>query len=166
MRRMTTALHTQPELAELPPRTVLAIDGSGAPEGPAFAAALAALLEALGTEDVVLEGTWWSGDDRFTFDHARPETWTWTLLVPVPEEDGVPFPSGSGVRVERRPAERVARLVHHGPYADEVPSLAALYEFVAAQGLTVTDAHTEAYLNDPRVVAPADLRTELRVPVR
>jgi hypothetical protein len=164
MRRMTAALHTRPELAELPARTLLAVDGSGSPDGPAFAAAVAALFSALGTEDAVLEGTWWSGDDRFTFDHDRPDEWSWTLFVGAPAS--LELGPGTGVRIERHPAQRVARLVHHGPYADEVPSLAALYAFVAGRGLTVTDAHTEAYLNDPRVVAPADLRTELRVPVR
>jgi hypothetical protein len=161
---MTTALHTQPELAELPPRTVLVVEGSGSPDNPAFAAAVRALYGALGDDDAVLEGTWWSGDDRLSFDHDRPDDWNWTLFVTAPD-DVVAAPE-SGVRRERRPAERVARLVHHGPYEDEVPSLAALYAFASAQGLTVTDAHTEAYLNDPRVVAPADLRTELRVPVR
>jgi hypothetical protein len=163
MRRMTTALHTQPELAELPPRTVLAIDGSGPAESPPFMGAVAALYETLGNDDAVLEGTWWSGDDRFSFDHDRPDGWSWTLAVPAPSDASVLRP---GVRRERRPSERVARLVHHGPYADEAPSLAALYAFVAAEGLTVADAHSEAYLNDPRAVAPAELCTELRVPVR
>jgi hypothetical protein len=160
---MTAALHTQPELAELPPRTVLAVDGSGSPDGPEFKAAIAALFSVLEDREVVLEGTWWSGDDRFSFVHDRPDSWTWTLFVPAPDEESALPP---GVRRERRAAERVARLVHHGPYADEVPSLGALYAFVSSRGLTVADAHTEAYLNDPRLVAPADLRTELRVPVR
>jgi hypothetical protein len=165
MRRMTTALHTRPELSELPPRTVLAVDGSGSPDGPAFMSAVAALYKALGNEDAPLQGTWWSGGDRFSFDPDRPDEWSWTLFVT--DRDDVADPAaGSGVRRERRPAERVARLVHYGPYEDEEPSLAALYAFVAASGLTAADAHTETYLNDPRVVAPAALRTELRVPVR
>jgi hypothetical protein len=139
----TTSTHTRPELAELPARTVLAIDGEDAPSEPAFQAAVAALAR----DDVPLEGTWHAfGDDG----------WRWTLAAPVP----------AGVRIERLPPERVARLVHHGPYDDEGPSLDALYAFVAEQGLEPAGAHRELYLTDPAVVAPADLRTELLVPVR
>jgi hypothetical protein len=66
----------------------------------------------------------------------------------------------------RRPAaQRIAQLVHRGPYAEEGPSLAALYAFVADRGLRPTGAHTEVYLADPRVVEPSALRTLLRVPV-
>ncbi len=70
------------------------------------------------------------------------------------------------MRLERRPTERVARLIHHGPYENERPSLVALYAFVTAQGLSPADAHTETYLTDPRSTPAGDLRTELRVPVR
>jgi hypothetical protein len=145
-----TITHTAPELAELPEYTVLAIDGEGAPEGPAFEAAVKAVEPA-----APLEGTWWSGDDPLAFDLADPARWRWTLAMPVPE----------AVRLDRRPAQRVARLVHTGPYEDEGPALAALYAFVTEQGLKPAGPHTEVYLNDPTRVAPADLRTELRVPV-
>jgi hypothetical protein len=158
-----TASHTAPELAVLPARSVLAVDGAGAPAGPAFAAALAALYAALGA-DAPLEGTWWSGDDRLAFVLDRPEGWRWTLAVPAPDRTAAPGPA-TGVRLEHRPAARVARLVHHGPHEEEGPSLAALAAFVAARGLVAADAHTETYLTDPRTTAPAGLRTELRVPV-
>jgi hypothetical protein len=160
----TASTHSRPELAELPARTVLVIDGEGAPDGAAFAAAVEALYAALG-HDARLEGTWWSGEDRLAFVLDRPEDWRWTLAVPAAGEAPGPR-SGTGVRLERRPAQRVARLIHHGPYEDEGPSLAALYAFVGAQGLSPADAHTETYLTDPRSTPPGDLRTELRVPVR
>jgi hypothetical protein len=147
-----TPTHTPPELAEIPECTVLAVDGEGAPVGPGFEAAVAALAR----DDVPIEGTWWSGDDRLAFDLQRPDGWRWTLAVTVP----------SALRLEKRPAQRMARLVHRGPYEDEGPALAALYAFVAEQGLEPAGAHTEVYLNDPSRTAPADLRTELRVPVR
>jgi hypothetical protein len=143
--------HTAPQLADLPERTVLAIDGEGAPVGPGFEAAIAALQP-----DAPFEGTWWSGDDRLAFDLERPDGWRWTLAVPVP----------GTVRLVRHPAQRVAWLVHHGPYEDEGPALAALYAFVAEQGLTPAGPHTEVYLTDPSRVAPAELRTEIRVPVK
>jgi hypothetical protein len=139
-----------PQLADLPACTLLAIDGQGAPEGPAFEAAIGALHNGR-----PIEGTWWTGDDRLTFDLDRPDGWRWTLAVPVV----------STARIEHRPAQRVAWVVHHGPYEDEGPTLAALYAFVAEQGLTPAGPHTELYLNDPGRTAPADLRTEIRVPV-
>jgi hypothetical protein len=140
-----------PQLATLLACTLLAIDGQGAPAGPRFEAAVVTLQP-----DGPIEGTWWSGDDRLTFDLDRPDGWRWTLAVPV----------ASAARIEHRPAQRVAWLVHHGPYEDEGPALAALYAFVAEQGLMPTGPHSEVYLADPSRVAPADLRTEIRVPVK
>ena len=146
-----TLTHTPPELADIPECAMLAVHGVGAPHGARFAAA----VKALG-RDAPYEGTWWSGDDRLAFDLDRPDDWHWTLAVPVP---GI-------VRLVRRPAQRVAWLVHHGPHEEEGPSLAALYAFVAEQGLVPDGPHTEVYVTDPTRTAPADLRTELRVPVR
>lgn len=146
-----TLTHTTPELADVPGCAVLEVSGKGAPEGQAFDAAIRALHR-----DVPIEGTWWSGDDRLSFDLHDPEGWSWTLAVPVPDT----------VRLVRRPAQRVAWLVHSGPYEEEGPALTALYRFVAEQGLEPAGPHTEVYLNDPSRTAPADLRTELRVPVR
>lgn len=143
-----------------PARTVLAVDGRGGPHSPAFGAAVGALYAALGA-DAPLEGTWWSGEDRLGFDLDHPDEWRWTLTVPAPASS----PATGAVRREDRPAQRVARLIHHGPYAEEGPSLDALRAFVAAQGLRIADAHTETYLTDPRTTPPAELRTELRVPV-
>jgi len=143
--------HTTPELTDIPAHAVLALDGRGSANGPAFEAAVAKLLN-----DRTIQGTWWSGDDRMRFDLENPAGWSWTLAVPL----------AANVRVEQRPAQRVARLLHHGPYEEEGPSLAALYAFVAEQGLEPAGPHTETYFNDPATTAPADLRTELRVPIR
>ena len=145
-----TLTHTTPELTYLPAYTVLAIDGEGAPAGPGFDAAVGAIHNRS-----PIKGTWWSGDDQLAFDLGDPDRWRWTLAVPVPDR----------VRLEHRPAQRVAWLVHHGAYEDEAPTLAALYAFVADQGLSPAGPHTEVYLNDPARTAPADLRTEIRVPV-
>ncbi len=143
--------HTTPELHDVPAHAVLAVDGSGSAEGPAFEAAVGTLLS-----ERTIQGTWWSGDDRTRFDLENPDGWSWTVAVPV----------AAGVRVEQRPAQRVAKLLHHGPYEEEGPSLAALYAFVAEQGLEPAGPHTETYFNDPATTPPADLRTELRVPVK
>jgi hypothetical protein len=85
------------DLVEVPARNVLAIEGAGAPEDPAFAAAIGALYgiaytlkfarkkAGLGDDKVgVLEGEWWSeGDDPY-FLAAPRSSWRWRLQIAVP----------------------------------------------------------------------------------
>ncbi|WP_433274188.1 GyrI-like domain-containing protein [Pseudonocardia xinjiangensis] len=171
---------TTPALVDLPARDVLAVDGRGAPEDPSFAAAVSALFAtrlALGADqDVPLEGTYSQGGslssaDGQPFDLASPDGWVWRLLVPAPpraSEASVAAEaasSGAPVQLRRQAGQRVARLLHRGPYAAEGPSLEALSAFVAGQGLVATGPHTEIYLDDPGSTPPADLRTVLQVPV-
>lgn len=162
-------------LATVPARALLAVDGRGAPEDPPFAAAVRALFAvraSLGAaEDVPMEGTYAQDGDPLRFDLDAPHAWHWTLAVPAPEgrtaEAVTTAALRFGVPVELRagPAHAVAELVHPGPYADEQPSLDALYAFVEGQGLRPAGAHTEVYLTDPGSTPPADNRTVLRVPV-
>lgn len=159
----TTSTHSPPSLGEVPARSVLAVDGRGGPDSPAFGAAVGALYAALGA-DAPLEGTSCGGDDPLTFDLERPDEWHWTLAVPARPDTPAPDAVGD-VRLEHRAGRAGRRLIHHGPYAGEAPSLLALRAFVADRGLALAGAHTETYLTDPRTAAPADLRTELRVPV-
>jgi hypothetical protein len=171
---------TNPALADLPARDALAVDGRGAPEHPSFGAAVRALYavrSALGArEDVPLEGTYSQGgsvesDDAPPFDLTNPDGWHWRLLVPAPSgatDSAVAAAAarfGAPVRRRRQPERRVARLLHLGPYADEKPSLAALYGFIADHGLVPAAPHTEIYLTDPSSTPPAELRTVLQVPV-
>lgn len=161
-----------PSLADLPARTVLAVDGAGPAEAPAFGAAITGLVTvraALGGGGVPVEGTFWQDGDPLRLDLDAPDGWRWTLAVPAP--DGVDdravraAAGGAGVRLLQQPARRVARLLHRGPYAEEGPSLAALHAFAAAQGLRVIGPHTETYLDDPARTPPAELRTVLDLPV-
>lgn len=166
---------TTPELATVPARALLAVDGRGAPEDPPFAAAIRALFAvraALGArEDVPLEGTYAQDGDPHRFELESPRGWHWTLAVPAPPDRSAEAVAtaaarfGAPVQLRAEPETPVARLVHPGPYADEQPSLDALYAFVAAWGLRPAGAHTEVYLTDPAQVAPRDNRTVLRVPV-
>lgn len=166
---------TSPVLADLPPRDVLSVDGRGDPAAPAFAGAVRALFAVRaalgGRDDVPLEGSYAQDGDPLRFDLDAPTGWHWRLLVPAPvharaeavETAAARF--GAAVHLRRAPRRRVAQLLHRGPYADEGPSLEALYAFVADRGLVPDGAHTEVYLTDPRAVAPQDLRTVLQVPV-
>lgn len=160
------APHTAPEFHTLSRRPVLVIDGGGAPESDAFQTAVRELDRYLGTGDV-LQGTYWSGDDPLTFDLEDPHAWRWSLAVPAGTSTTAPDGTGpaSAPRPMTLPAQRIARLVHHGPYVEEGPSLAALYAFIATHNLMPSGAHTEVYLTDPRETEASALRTELQVPV-
>jgi len=170
-----TAPACVPGLTEIPARAVLTVDGVGDPEAPEFTRAVRALfaaraaLGALG--DAPLEGSYAQDGDPLRFDLDAPAAWHWRLLVPAPAPANAEAVSMTAARfgaplLLRRPrAHRVAELLHHGPYAEEGPSLAALYASVAEQGLRPAGAHTEVYLTDPRAVEPSALRTLLRVPV-
>jgi hypothetical protein len=162
-------------LIEIPARDVLTVDGIGSPDADAFTAAVRALYAVRaalgGRDDVPLECSYAQDGDPMTFDLDAPDGWHWRLLVPAPAHVRA---EAVGTAAERfgapvllRSARRTsaAEVLHRGPYSEEGPSLAALYAFVAEQGLTPRGPHTEVYLTDPRAVQPADLRTLLRVPV-
>jgi effector-binding domain-containing protein len=119
---------------------------------------------------VPFEGTYGQDGDPLSFDLHNPDGWRWRLAVPavagVTAEDVTAAGIEPRVRLVRQSGQRVARLVHRGPYADELPSLDALYAYVADAGLTAAGPHTEVYVTDPSTTPPADLRTWLQVPVR
>ncbi|OLT16141.1 hypothetical protein BJF78_14655 [Pseudonocardia sp. CNS-139] len=169
---METTTYTQPELVDLPAREVLAVDGAGSPDAPGFLAAIGGLFALYGTlggaGDPPLEGTFAQEGDPMRLDLDDKDGWVWRLALPAPAAATAAAVAAGDPRVAlvRQEPQRVARLVHHGPYADEEPSLAALYAFVAAGGLAPAGPHTEVYLTDPATTAPADMRTWLQVPVR
>lgn len=170
-----TTAGTAPAVTEIPAREVLAVDGRGTPEDPSFGEAIRALFAvraALGArDDVPLEGSYHQDGDPLRFELDAPAGWHWQLRVPAPPAataDAVVDAAarfGAPVRLCTAQAQRAAQLLHRGPFADEGPSLAALYAFVAELGLRQAGPHTEVYLTDPGTTAPAELRTLLRVPV-
>ncbi|MEJ8280874.1 GyrI-like domain-containing protein [Pseudonocardia spirodelae] len=65
------------------------------------------------------------------------------------------------------PAGRVARVVHAGSFDGLGDAWRRLGEWVAAQGLHGGEEFREAYLTEPSPdMDPADLRTELTLPLR
>ena len=174
--RHPTASRTTAELVDLPALDVLSVDGRGTPEDADFTRAVRALFAVRaalgGGEDVPLQGSYCQDGDPLRFDLDSPDGWDWQLRVPAPPRataEAVATAAerfGAPVHLRRRGAERVVRLLHRGPYADEAPSLAALYAAVAERGLVPAGPHTEVYLTDPATTPPADMRTLLQVPVR
>jgi hypothetical protein len=106
--------------------------------------------------------------------------WFWTMMIRQPPEVSAERVAALGAEVEKKkglPAARQVRLqtfaeglcaqvLHIGPYAAEMPTVARLHDFVRAQGHQLTGRHHEIYLSDPQRTAPEKLRTILRNPVQ
>lgn len=187
-----TARVGKPALVEVPERPFLMIDGSGDPNtSQEYADAVAALYPiAFGIRAAIkkesgdgytvmpLEGLWWA-DDMADFSVEDKSDWKWTMMIALPEvvtagmaATIIPevtatkkLVSGSRVRFETYEEGAAAQVMHLGPYADEAPTIAALHEFIAAEGLELSGLHHEIYLGDPRRSDPAKLKTIIRQPV-
>lgn len=197
LKRTHAALYTAadtPCLVDVPELSYLAVDGTGGPDAPAYADAVAALfgvsyaLRALlrpdgGPGHVVmpLEGLWWTPDPA-AFRSTPRTGWHWTALVLQPPQvdpalvrtavdavarkRGGPAPQTlAGLELRRLAEGRCAQVMHHGPYADEAPTIDTLHAFVDRSGLALRGHHHEIYLTDPRRCRPERMRTVLRQPV-
>jgi len=180
-----------PEVVEVPARTVVAIDGAGPPDSAAFGLSLGALYGAVyglkfarkrtGSTFRIgpLEGRWWA-EGAPAVGRAPPEAWKWRLRLGVPADvsegeladviraattrkGGKLEGSAEAVRVrlERIAPAKLGRILHHGPYAAEPRSFASLDAEVDVAGLRPARSHLEVYLSDPRRTAPERLRTVL-----
>lgn len=179
-----------PELAAVPERPYLMVDGAGDPNtAPAYREAIttlypvayalrAAVKDVTGTAYTVmpLEGLWWA-DEIARFRELPRSAWRWTLMISLPDdvaqvdagavvarttaERGLPAP----VRLERFGDGEAAQVLHIGPYADEAPTVDALHAFIDDAGLRLSGTHHEIYLSDPRRAAPERMRTIIRQPV-
>jgi hypothetical protein len=189
------AAHREFRIVQVPDLHYLMIDGRGDPNtSPAFTHAAGALYPVayklkfaskreLGRDYVVmpLEGLWWA-EDMDAFTTARDKSrWDWTLMIMVPDwidhdlftatVQQVGAKNGPArldeVRLEPLSEGRCVQTLHIGTYDDEAELLARMHhEFIPAQGLEMVGKHHEIYLSDARRVAPDELRTILRQPVR
>jgi hypothetical protein len=195
LRRNHPGLYRAPDVPvrqTVPPLQYVMVDGSGDPStAPGYADAVGTLYavsygvrglvkQAGGTPWTVLplEGLWWA-DDMSAFAAGSRSDWLWTMMIAQPEvvsadlvEQAVSAavakgraPSADRLRLEVLDEGDVVQVMHHGPYADEGPTIAALHTFITDHGLERAVKHHEVYLNDPRRVAPAAMRTILRQPV-
>ncbi|WP_341927450.1 GyrI-like domain-containing protein [Nocardioides psychrotolerans] len=181
-------------IIDVPPMQYLMVDGHGDPDtSQDYADALAALYPVAFTlkfasvrdweRDYVvppLEALWWA-EDMAAFTSARDKAqWSWTAMIMTPDWITAEMFAAAvaAVAAKRRPAGlgelrleileegRCVQTLHTGPYDDETAVLADMHErFIPEAGLRMCGKHHEIYLNDPRRVQPAKLRTILRQPV-
>ena len=69
------------------------------------------------------------------------------------------------VKVRELPGGRYATLMLKGPYAQLNAAYAALFAWLEGGGTRGDGPIVEVYLNDPHDTAPADLETEIRLPL-
>jgi hypothetical protein len=182
----------EPVLLDLKPANYLAIAGRGEPGGAAFQARIGALYgvaytlkfakKAAGRDYGVckLEGLWWGSGGKLDFSAEPKETWNWKLLIRTPDfitardvaqaaaalRKKGKGPEVDDVQLETLREGRAVQMLHVGPYDREAETIAAMRAHAQAHGRRFAGRHHEIYLSDPRRVAPAKLRTILRMPVR
>ena len=107
------------------------------------------------------------------------EAWRYTAMIMQPDivtpevfEEGRaqllakhPGPGPARLRLEPFHEGRAIQVMHLGPYATEMATIARMDEFAQANGLTLHGRHHEIYLGDPRRADPEKLKTVLRHPV-
>lgn len=186
----------EPVILEVPEAPYIMLDGSGDPNGPAFAGRTEALYAvsyavkmSYRSDEVPagyydykvfpLEGVW------DLLDRAKPATdksnLKYTIMIRQPDfltEDlfrhflertkrKKPNPYLDGLRFGRMEDGLCCQMVHIGSYDDEPASFARMEAYCAELGYERSSkTHREIYLTDPRKTVPSKLKTVLRFQVR
>jgi effector-binding domain-containing protein len=104
---------------------------------------------------------WHEGSPEVAFAADAAGTADVEIAIPV----GRRFPPSGGISCYTLPGGRMARIVHHGPYEECMPTYERLFSWIEGHGLRITGPVREIYHNDPREVKPGDILTEILAPV-
>ena len=179
-------------IVEVPKMNFLMIDGTGDPntakEYKDAVEALFSLSYTLKfmlkkTEDfdyvvMPLEGLWWA-DDMSKFAEDK-NLWKWTAMIMQPKQvtDEVvdkaieelkkkkKLVALSKIRFESFHEGTAAQIMYFGPYSDEGPTIQKIHDFIKQHEDALVGKHHEIYLSDPHRVAPENLKTILRQPLK
>jgi effector-binding domain-containing protein len=69
------------------------------------------------------------------------------------------------IKVYQLPGGKMVHTIHKGPYDSCEPTYHKLFAWIETQGLHISGPIREVYPNDPRLVKPEDIITEIFVPV-
>ncbi len=89
-----------------------------------------------------------------------------TAVVEVAWPVDGPVKSAEEITAYVLPGGRMAHVVHTGPYETCEQTYLALFAWIEENGLTICGPIREAYPNDPRLVPPEEIITDICVPVR
>ncbi len=168
--------------------TFLSREGKGEPGGPAFESAIQQMYSLAYTTKFMLKNEGkldfgisrleclWHGDD---FENTPKSEWRWQLLIRIPDTVSEKDLERARTEVTKKRGldtsavkrwiwteGRCVQVLHVGPY-DEVGGIyKALDDFAGASGQTAAGPGHEIYISDPQRVAPAKLKTIIRLSVK
>ncbi|MCK9441826.1 MAG: GyrI-like domain-containing protein [Methanothrix sp.] len=83
------------------------------------------------------------------------------VCVPIAEK----IPENDDIKCYELFGGRMAKIVHKGPYEACGPAYERLFAWLLENDLKLTGPIREAYLNDPREVAPEEILTTIYAPI-
>jgi hypothetical protein len=185
MRQLYTATAKIQQI-EAETATFLAVDGQGEPGGEVFQSGIQALyavaytLKFMLKQEKVVDFKVGKLECLHLSDpHTVPkEEWQWRLLLRVPETLASQHLAQAKRLLKERKGPDVARVkrirwkeglalqtLHVGPFDQVGATYARLVAYASEHGVRIQCIGHEIYLNDPRRVAAARLKTIVRVPV-
>jgi hypothetical protein len=181
----------KPILLDVAPARYLAIAGTGHPDSAEFQAKAGALFATAYTmkfqcksdgRDYAVckfEAIYWTDQGGCGFARLPMSAWHWDLVIRVPEFVTLAdlhatqkklaaknTPHAEELVFKTFKEGRCAQMLHIGPYTQETGTLNQMRALAEQNGLEFGDLHHEIYLNDPRRVEPAKLKTILRMGLR
>ena len=127
---------------------------------------------------MALEGLWWV--EGAEFDITQPAGWKYNVMIMQPDHINPEMfqealgqlrkkrgdkPAFARLRLESFQEGTCIQVMHIGPYAEEMTTIARMDEFARENGFLLHGKHHEIYMGDPRRAAPEKLKTILRHPV-
>ena len=129
-----------------------------------------------------LEGFWWQdGMTRIDYNHKEKFKWLSVIRLPdfvtKPEFDWAVEATEKKKKIDFSKVEYMTydeglcvQCMHIGPYDDEPATIARMHEYIELEGyvLDISEQryHHEIYLSDARKIAPENLKTVIRHPIR
>lgn len=170
---MPRKLKTDPEIVELPTRTMAVVRTCGDPSelgesvfkaliGAAYTLKFALKKQGVEFKVEPPRARWFAGEN---WREVPRERWEAAWALPIPDdttelEQKVPE---RPVSVERWEYGTVAQILHVGEYADEEPTIERLHAFIAENDWEIAGPHEEVYLSRPGAKSP---KTIIRYQVR
>jgi len=166
-------LRTDPEIVELPARTMAVVRTTGDPSelgeqvfkalyGAAYTLKFALKKQGVQFKMEAPRARWYAGEN---WRNVPREQWeaAWALPIPdgtteVPQK--VPEPL---VGVEVWEYGTVAQILHVGPYSEEEPTIERLHAFIKDEGYEICGPHEEEYRSMP---GAKEQKTVIRYQVR